>query len=464
MAAGAVRADGFYRALRAVARFWIWFLYGAVDVRHAARVPAAGPVLLCINHPNNLIDSLLVGAVLPRKVHYVATATLFRNPAVAWALARAGVIPVHRARDGGPGAGQPDRNAGALAACRATLAAGGVVGIYPEGTTHAERRVQPIRSGAARIALDLGRADLAVVPVGLTFGARKAFRDRVRVAFGQPVPLGPALALARVDPAGAVAGLTAAIQAAMAAQVVHVEREATAGLVGAVEALYGDELVGRLLAERGLPPDAVDPVRLGRAIADAVAHFQARDPARVARMARRMARYHAHLAACRVRDGAVRARLGEPATAAPRRPGAGARAALGLPVFAYGAAVNAAPYLLTRWLARRLARRETDYATIRLLASAALFPLAWLAETWLVARAAGPAAAAVFALSLPLTGVLAHRYWHGLGRLESRVRLAWLAATRGHAASRLLAERQAIVRELERARLDYLAAARDPVR
>jgi len=33
------------------------------QVVHPERVPAAGPVLLCINHPNNLIDSLLVGGV-----------------------------------------------------------------------------------------------------------------------------------------------------------------------------------------------------------------------------------------------------------------------------------------------------------------------------------------------------------------------------------------------------------------
>ena len=42
-----------------------------------------GPVLLCVNHPNNLIDSLLVGTILPRKVHYLATATLFRNALIS---------------------------------------------------------------------------------------------------------------------------------------------------------------------------------------------------------------------------------------------------------------------------------------------------------------------------------------------------------------------------------------------
>src|SRR5207249_11878439 len=67
--AAAATCDRFYAALRRLARFWVWFFFRRVDVRHAERVPATGPVLLCINHPNNLIDSLLVGAVVRSEEH-----------------------------------------------------------------------------------------------------------------------------------------------------------------------------------------------------------------------------------------------------------------------------------------------------------------------------------------------------------------------------------------------------------
>ena len=73
------RMDRFYRGVRAAARFWLWFLFKAVDARHPERVPAGGPILLCVNHPNNFIDSLVVGSVVRRKVHYLATASMFRN-------------------------------------------------------------------------------------------------------------------------------------------------------------------------------------------------------------------------------------------------------------------------------------------------------------------------------------------------------------------------------------------------
>ena len=66
--------DRFYAAVRLVVRFWLWFCFKPVDVRHPERVPAAGPVLLCINHPNNLIDSLVVAAALRRKWTFLRSA------------------------------------------------------------------------------------------------------------------------------------------------------------------------------------------------------------------------------------------------------------------------------------------------------------------------------------------------------------------------------------------------------
>ena len=218
--------DPLYAFVRFVGRFWIWFFFKAVEVRRPERVPREGPVLLCINHPNNLIDSLLVGAVVPRKVHYMATAALFRNPLLARFLTACGVIPVHRRQDDPD---KMDKNVATFEACFGTLAEGHLIGIYPEGTTHAEPRVQRIKTGAARIALEAearhdGKLGLALVPVGLTFEARKSFRSRVLVTFGEPIEFKPYLDHYREDPRKAVDALTTAIQWAMEGQVIHVER------------------------------------------------------------------------------------------------------------------------------------------------------------------------------------------------------------------------------------------------
>jgi 1-acyl-sn-glycerol-3-phosphate acyltransferase len=452
------RVEGFYRAVRVVARFWLWFLFKSVDVRHPERVPAAGPILLCVNHPNNFIDSLLVGCAVRRKVHYLATAAMFRNPIMARFLLACGAIPVYRKQDDPD---KMDRNLDTFSACFAAFARGRLVAIYPEGTTHAEVRVQRIKTGAARIALgyeDGHPGELRMIPVGLSFEARKSFRGRVLVAFGEPILPAAYRGAYREDPVTAVDALTRDLQWAMQAQVVNVERIDDQRLVRALEELYRDELSQQVMESRGLGRRDVDPVRLSRSIADAVQHFKASDPLRVETLWQRIQAYRSLLAQYRLRDETVRTRR-------QRLP---ARtklvyswdAVVGLPFFAYGAAVNALPYYVPRWLAHRLARKETDYATIRLLASIVAFPLFWSLETGLVARVAGTGWAIAFALSLPLSGLIAYRYLIGAGWLRSRLRFARLAATQSQAARRLVAEREAIVAELERAKQDYLAATK----
>ena len=457
------KPDPFYALVRMIGRFWVWFLFRSVDVRNAAGVPHLGPVLLCINHPNNFIDSLLVGAVVDRKVHYLATAALFRNPIVARFLKAVGAIPVYRRQDDPD---KMDKNVSAFEACVTTLAAGGLIGIYPEGTTHAESRVQRIKTGAARIALDYESRrrngapgePLVLIPTGLAFDARKSFGGRVRVAFGEPLALAPYLDLYTQDPMEAVDELTTAIQWTMEAQIVHVERLDSASLVREVEAIYRDRLVRELQEERGLSGGQIDTVRLSRSIADAAAYFETHAPERVAELRDHIEHYRAMLAAYRVRDQAVRERMEPPP--ARQRLNRGWKAAVGLPVFGYGIVTSGLPYLVPRWMARRTATKETNYATTRLLASVVAFPLFWGAETWLLWRLAGALWAAAFFLSLPVSSILAYHYLKGLGRLRAQARLGVVALTRHQAATRLLAERRRLIALLEGAKNDYLAATK----
>ena len=456
------KRGGFYALVRLFGRFWVWFFFREVDVQHAERVPRAGPVLLCVNHPNNLIDSLIVSAVVERKVHYLATAALFRNALLGKFLKACGAIPVYRRQDDPD---KMDKNAGAFEATVATLARGELVAIYPEGTTHSESRIQRIKTGAARIALDyesrraggLGEV-LTLIPTGLTFEARKSFGGRVRISFGEPIPITPYLEVYREDGVKAVDGLTTAIQWGMEAQVLHVDRLDRASLVREVEAVYKDDLIRELQEERGLAPRQIDTVRLSSGIADAAAYFETHAPERLEAIREHLVHYRAMLAAYHVRDQAVRARLAHHGVG--ERLTRGSKASTGLPVFVYGLVTSGLPYLLPRWIARRTATKETSYATTRLLASVVAYPLFWGLETWIVWRLAGVLWALGFLISLPVGAILAYHYLRGIGRLRAQARLGILALTRHQAASRLLAERRRLIEELDRAKSEYLTATK----
>src|SRR5262249_14507922 len=329
-----------------------------------------------------------------------------------------------------------------------------------------EPRAPRITTGAARIALGYEdravtteeartRPELSLVPVGLTFEARKSFRGRVLVSFGAPLRVRPYLKPFREDPVRAVEALTEAIQHAMETEVVNVGSLDATALVRALEELYRGELVRELKIERGLGDRQIDRLRLSRAIVDAVEHFKATDPARVERLWQRIQAYHALLVACRLRDEAVQARLShEPLRGRVRR---GWEAVVGLPLFVYGVIVNGLPYWVPRWIAPRVARKETHYATTPFLAAMVAGPLFWGLEAWIVWRLAGVRVGVFFAMSLPLSGLIAYRYLVGAGRMRSRLRFARLRIWHEAQARRLLGEREQIVAELERAKTDYLS-------
>ena len=141
-------------------------------------------MLLLPNHPNALLDPALVWATAGRDVRFLAKSTLFRGP-LGPVLAGAGAIPVYRKIDQGV---DTSKNAETFAAVSAALAAGDAICIFPEGISHSTGRLEPLRTGAARMTLAAERdgTPVALVPVGLNFDRKTAFRSRVTVVFGQP--------------------------------------------------------------------------------------------------------------------------------------------------------------------------------------------------------------------------------------------------------------------------------------
>jgi 1-acyl-sn-glycerol-3-phosphate acyltransferase len=168
-------------ASRAAAAVYYRIRYGGDPV------PGAGPVLLVANHPNSLLDPMLVAAAAGRRVRFIAKAPLFDDAKTAWLVKGAAAIPVYRRADD---PGQMDRNEDAFRAVHAALAGGAAVGIFPEGLSHSEPALAPLKTGAARIAL--GGAALAggafpVIPVGLVFRRKDVFRSEALVLTGAAV-------------------------------------------------------------------------------------------------------------------------------------------------------------------------------------------------------------------------------------------------------------------------------------
>jgi len=190
-----------------------------VKVDGVEHLPKSGPVILVANHANGLVDGILLMSMLPRWPRFLGKATLFKIAPLKPLLNAAGVIPVYRAKDAKPGdTDRAAQNDATFAECRRLLCEGAMVAIFPEGISHDLDTLQPLKTGAARIALtavEEGASGLTIVPIGLAYDAKATFRSHAVITIGDPIPVEPwvgdAAREAGLDEREAVRECTAAI-------------------------------------------------------------------------------------------------------------------------------------------------------------------------------------------------------------------------------------------------------------
>ncbi|MGQ0765293.1 MAG: lysophospholipid acyltransferase family protein [Gemmatimonadota bacterium] len=183
-----------YALLRLLSRTALAWYYRSIEVLDADRVPETGAVILAANHPNALVDALVVGGSTDRRIRMTAKSTVFANPILGSFLRGAGVIPLRRVADE-EGAAAADRNREAFRAVTQSLSTGSTVLIFPEGRSHDDAELSGLRTGCARMALSAraeGVNPLVIVPVGLTFEQKDRPRTRVAVRFGHPITVSEA--------------------------------------------------------------------------------------------------------------------------------------------------------------------------------------------------------------------------------------------------------------------------------
>lgn len=414
-------------------RILAWFLrvvtrvfFRQIEVAGLEHVPQTGPVLFAGNHPNSLIDPILIITTCGRKVHFAAKDTLFKGRLMRAVLRGLGAVPIKRRDDhdgaprdsspsgaspgSQPSTGGPVDNDAAFSAMFAVLREGGAIGIFPEGLSHDESQLARLKTGAARLALGSGVA-LQILPCGLTFIHPKRFRSRVLVQFGPPITVEPT----RENTAQQVRALTTDIETALRRLTINAPDWDTVRALDVVRRLYQPQEIS-----------IEDRVELARRF-NAYYGEVAADP-RVLSLMAKVRAYQQKLDELGLTDRELARDLSKLEV--------GARVmrhlslvAFWLPLTVPGAPLHVPPLVFARFASAKLTPRKDVVATTKLLIGMLLVLLAYSATIGVLWWKGGFWWAALAAVILPISGIATLRVLdrlrlvrRGLGVLFRRLR------------------------------------------
>lgn len=440
-------------------RFALRVFFRRIEVVGRSRVPREGACLFVLNHPNALIDPAFVLAYAPRAVSFLAKSPLFRMPVVGFFVRALDSIPVYRRQDAGE---DTSRNRETFERSAELLRRGGTIAICPEGVSHNEPYLLPLKTGAARIALGAasemakdeggrrkaeGKASVHpsvfVVPVGLYYTAKTSFRSGALLYFGAPIEVEASPEDERGEPERErVRELSDAIADALRSLTLNADRHEALAMVGRAERIFSSDEDEGLSLEREL-------LRRRRFV-EGYAYHRTHSPERLEILEARIHQYEEALTQAGFED--PRQLSAATVSEYARAWTISTRVAVFLllsPAALAGALLHYPAYKLAGLLATKFARQYDDVlSTFKIAAALLLFPLTWCALALLLYRFGGWWGVLTALLCGPLTGYIALRAFEEFDRFRAGTRAALFFLRERSFFRSLLEERRRIRREI----------------
>jgi len=434
------------RIICGILRIALRVYFRRIEVTGLENVPRDSPVIFVLNHPNGLVDPAFLLCLAPRRVAFVAKAPLFHMPVIGYLVRALDSLPAYRRQDEGQ---DVSRNIETFTAARKLLARGVTIGICPEGVSHDEPRLKPLKTGAARIALaaaSSGEAiDLQIVPVGLYYTEKTTFRSSALLYFAEGIPV----KAVQLEPDGtpprlAVRELSDQIEKGMREVMLHAEQEEALSLIERAERIFSAAEVGEAEEEQ----DLARSLELRQRFIAGYAFYRGHSPRRLDAIEARIARFEYEM----TQAGIDPSDLSLPPTAAHTIFSLLAQVitcVLLSPFAVFGTVVHYPAYRLGGFLSRRLARREQDVVSTFKIISAMLFvPLTWIVVALVSWKIDGWVWGVSALIITPVCGYIAVRFFEEIDRFFGSFVALALFVTRRRAFVRLLAERAAIRRDI----------------
>ena len=430
------------RVIVGLLRLALRIYFRRIEVTGVEHVPLGSPVIFVLNHPNALVDPVFLLCLAPRPVSFLAKAPLFGMPVIGYLVKALDSLPVYRRQDEGQ---DVTRNQETFVAARKLLARGGTIAICPEGVSHDEPGLKPIKTGAARISLaavSTGEvSELKIIPAGLYYTSKTSFRSDALLYFGNPIHVEPVtLEPDGTPPREAVRELSAEIEKALREVILDARHEEELQTTARAERIF----TSATPEEESLK----DELRLQQRFIKAYSILQSLQPERLRRLELRMMRFEQELNQAGV----------DPDELSP--PGSTLRVfaailrrsflfLLMLGPAAIGTVAHYPAYKLGGFLSKQLSRDSEDViSTVKIISAMLLFPLTWIILAVLAYVYSGWVLTLVTLALVPLCGYVAIVFFEELDTSIAGVRVLMFFLVRRRFFVRLLAERNAIRDEI----------------
>jgi len=428
--------------------------YRSIHVENKDRVNKKGPVILVANHPNTMMDPLLVTILCGRRPHFLGKSTLFNTRIAKIFFRRVNVIPVYRKQDAEAEMG---KNAQVFERCFQSLEDGNALVIMPEGVSQMDGTLHEIKTGTARIGLGAEARNafnlgIKIVPAGINYSSPTEFFSDVHCRFGRPIDLSEYQDLYKKDEYEAVYEVTNQIRDALAKLTTTVESSESANVLKNLKKIYKAELAVDLGLDENLKQH---DFAMTRGMADAIDWYATEHPDLFEQMDKRMTHYLAKVEGLELRDELLSTAHGH-RTIGRRLLGL-LGVITGLPIYLWGVINNYLPYRIPAQLVKILGTSQEYLSTIKMLSGLVVFGLFYTLQSLGIWFLTGSGMiTTLYVVSLLPAGRFARYYHDTMLRYRQHIRIFTLFIKRKTLMYEIIQERLDLINALDQAKAEYM--------
>lgn len=428
--------------------------FKTISVRNKELIPQKGPLMILANHPSTFMDPIVITTILRRDVYYLAKGELFKSKFAAWFLPKLNMIPVYRKQDD---PNQMEKNKDTFNKCYEHLEKGGAILMFPEGTSITERKLRPIKTGAARIALGAEERNnfnlgVKIVTVGLNYENPHRFNRTLFVNIDEAIDAKEYKDAYTNDTFKACESLTEQIRKQLEKLIISIYDNQVNELEEAVELLYKSKLTKELgIHEK----DKEAAFVLSKNITKTVAHFIEHKPFFAAEMHKRIKDYLNNVRRVGLTDKDLN-KQNKSKSIFNNSLQALFTIVFGFPFYLYGLINNYLPFEIPGIIAEKTIKQLEYRGPVAMVTGTFTFLIFYSLQIILVWHFSHHIIITIlYSLSLPISGLFAYLYFYEMKRIKANWILLLIFYKKAVFISKLMAEREAIIEIFDNARAEY---------